>query len=204
LGSTLATVDAAPDLENAGAMQALALFLALFFSALGLGCLVLVIVGLPGTWLMIAIAVGIELLDTHWLTAGSRLSFGWWPIGASVVLAAAGEIVETWTAAAGLAAGGGSRRGMWGAILGGLIGGLLLTGLVPIPLVGTVVGAAAGAFLGALGAELTGIERAGTASSLKAATGAAIGRVLGTFGKTILAVAIWVLLTVAALWTALG
>jgi uncharacterized protein YqgC (DUF456 family) len=185
-------------------MQVLALFLALLFSALGLGCLVLVLIGLPGTWLMIALAVGIELVDTAWLPAGGDLSFGWWPIGVSVVLAIAGEIVETWTAAAGLAAGGGSRRGMWGAIIGGLAGGLLLTGLVPIPLVGTVVGAAAGAFLGALVAELTGIERASAGSSLRAATGAAIGRVLGTFGKTILAVVIWVLLTVATVWTAVA
>ena len=155
-------------------MQVLALFLSLLFSILGLGCLVLVILGLPGTWLMIALAVGIELLDTAWLVAGHATSFGWWPISAAIVLAIVGEVVETWTAAAGLSAGGGSRRGMWGAIIGGMVGGLLLTGLIPIPLVGTIVGAAAGAFLGALVAELTGLARADAASSLKAATGAAI------------------------------
>lgn len=197
-------LDSRPVLDQSPRVQALSLFLALVFTGLGLGCLVLVILGLPGTWLMIAMAAGLEMVDENWLAAGKTQSFGWWAIGTSAVLALAGEVLETWAAAAGLAAGGGSRRGMWGAIAGGLVGGLLLTGLVPIPVVGTVLGAALGAFGGAFAGEFTAEQGLGTGDSMRAAAGAAVGRIAGTFGKTIVAIVIWVVLTVALFWNLLA
>lgn len=173
-------------------MEALHILLAFGFALLGLGCLILGLLGLPGNWLLVALALGMQMLHHG--------SVGWGFLGAALALAIAGEVLETWASVAGLSAGGGSRRGMWGAIVGGLVGGILLTGLLPIPIVGTLVGAAAGAFLGALLGELTGPNGRPTGASLKAAAGAACGRVLGSFGKTILGVMIWTLLTVQVFW----
>ena len=173
-------------------MEALHILAALLFAVLGLGCLVVGLLGLPGNWLLLALAVGLALLQ-----AGS---LGWGILLGGLAFAIAGEVLETWASVAGLTAGGGSRRGMWGAIIGGFIGGILLTGLLPIPIVGTLVGAAAGAFLGALVSELTGPDGRPAGASIKAATGAACGRVLGSFGKTILGVMIWTMLTVQVFW----
>jgi len=173
-------------------MTALHVILALGFALMGAGCLVLGLLGLPGNWLLLALALGMELLFTA--------SVGWGFLFVGLLLAIAAEVLETWASVAGLSAGGGSRRGMWGAILGGLVGGILLTGLLPIPIVGTLVGAAVGAFLGALVGELTGPDGRPAGASLKAAAGAACGRVLGSFGKTILGVMIWTMLTVQVFW----
>ncbi len=172
-------------------MEALQVLLAIAFSLLGVVCLILGLLGLPGNWILLALALGMHFLSTG--------SIGWGFLGAALVIAIAGEALETWASVAGLSAGGGSRRGMWGAIIGGLVGGVLLTGLLPIPIVGTLVGAAAGAFLGALVGELTGPDGRAPGASLKAATGAAVGRVAGSLGKTILGVIIWTLLTVQVL-----
>lgn len=48
---------------------------------------------------------------------------------------------------------GASWKSIAGAIVGGILGGLFLTGLIPIPIVGTMAGAAIGAMLGAFFVE---------------------------------------------------
>ena len=174
-------------------MEFLQILLVIAFTLLGVLCLILGLVGLPGNWLLLGLAIGM-----HFLSDGS---IGWGLLAGVLALALAGEALETWASVAGLSAGGGSRRGMWGAIFGGLVGGILLTGLVPIPILGTLVGAAAGAFLGALLGELTGAQARATGASLKAATGAAVGRVAGSLGKTVLGVVIWTLLTFQVVWS---
>ena len=89
------------------------------------------ILGLPGLWLMVLAHVG-------------------WPSTiAMVLLALAAELAEFLAGAAGSAAAGGRKRGMFGAIAGGILGGIFLTFLIPIPIIGTIVGACAGAFIGA-------------------------------------------------------
>lgn len=171
-----------------------AIGLALLFALVGLGCLLLVAVGLPGTWLMIALAVGTHLLQGA-TGAGDGGTAIWWTIGICLALAGAGEAIETLAGAAGTHAGGGTRRGMVGAILGGIVGGIVLTPVIPIPLVGTLLGAVIGTFVGALAGEMTGDARGEGNESVKAAFGATVGRVLGSMGKTLVAAVVWVLLT---------
>lgn len=184
-------------------MEWLAYVVAFFFSLLGLGCLLLVVIGLPGTWILIAMAFGVELLDHHYLSApdgGTPETFGWWLLGACVALAAAGEVLEGAAGAAGTKAGGGSTRGMVGAVIGGLVGAIVLTPVIPIPVVGTLIGAMIGTFAGALIAERTGEQPGDVENSLKAASGATVGRLFGTLGKVMIASTIWVALTLGAFW----
>ena len=181
-------------------MELAALFVALLFTLLGLGCLVLVVIGLPGTWIMIALAVGVELLDHHYRTGANPETYGWWAIGACAVLAGAGEVLEAGAGAAGTRAGGGSRRGMVGAMIGGLVGAIVFTPLIPVPIVGTLIGALLGTFAGAAIAEHSHEEPPDAHATLKAAGGATIGRLLGTLGKAMIATTVWIVLSVGAFW----
>lgn len=175
-------------------MEWVAIGLALLFALLGLGCLLLTAIGLPGTWLMIALAAGIHLLQEATGSVGAATS-AWWTIGVCVALAGVGEVIETLAGAAGTHAGGGTSRGMVGAILGGIVGGIVLTPVIPIPLVGTLLGAMIGTFAGALAGEMTGEAAGDGGDSVKAAFGATVGRLLGSMGKTLVAAVAWVLLT---------
>ncbi len=176
-------------------MDWVAIGLALLFSLLGLGCLLLTAVGLPGTWLMIGLAAGVHLLQGALTTAGEATSV-WWTIAICAVLAGFGEAIETAAGAAGSHAGGGTSRGMVGAVLGGIVGGIALTPVIPIPLVGTLIGAMVGTFVGALAGELTGEADAAGGDSVRAAAGATVGRLLGSMGKTLVAAVVWVMLSI--------
>lgn len=178
---------------------------AALFSVLGLACVILVMIGLPGTWIMLALAFVVELVDRFWLSGqaqGSQHTFGWWLLGGSVLLAGIGEVVETLTGAAGTKVGGGSKRGMVGAVIGGILGAILFTPLIPIPLIGTLIGALLGTFAGALLAERSRSDRPDPSlgKDLKAATGATVGRLIGTMIKAMIAAALWITLSVAAVW----
>ena len=48
---------------------------ACLFALLGLACIVLMLLGLPGTWFMIGLAVLIDLLDGWWLPDEQRPTF---------------------------------------------------------------------------------------------------------------------------------
>jgi uncharacterized protein YqgC (DUF456 family) len=180
-------------------MEWTALLVAVLFTLLGLGCLLLVVIGLPGTWIMLGLAVTIEMLDHHYLD-GAPETFGWWAIGACAALALVGEALEAGAGAAGTHAGGGSRRGMVGAMIGGLVGAILFTPLIPIPVVGTLIGALIGTFVGAFVAERTAQEPPDAPSTFKAAGGATVGRLVGTLGKTMIAASVWVVLSIGAFW----
>lgn len=172
---------------------------AFVFALLGLGCLFLVVLGLPGTWAMLAIALLFELGDGVALPGPERVTFGWTLLAICAGLALVGEAVETVAGVAGARFGGGTRRGMVGAFFGGLAGALFLTGLVPIPVLGTLLGAMLGAFLGAWIGEATAPEARGREHNLRAALGAAAGRLGGTIAKLAIGVVMWVLLLRAAL-----
>jgi uncharacterized protein YqgC (DUF456 family) len=181
-------------------MEWLGILVAALFALLGLGCLVLVVVGLPGTWIMIGLAVALELLDHHYLSGSDPVTFGWPAIGASAALGLVGEALEAGAGAAGTAAGGGSRRGMAGAMLGGIVGAIFFTPLIPIPVVGTLIGALLGTFIGAAIAERSHAVPPDARKTLKAAGGATIGRLLGTMGKALVAITVWAVLSVTAFW----
>ena len=157
------------------------LALALLFAL----CLFLIPLGLPGTWLMLAVAFGYDLL-----TEGAD-PIGIWHIGGAALLALAAEIVEFTLAGRYAKKYGGSRRAGWGAILGGIAGAMIG---IPVPIVGPMIGAFAGAFAGALLLEYLGARDARAAT--RVAWGALVGRVVAAAMKVGVgvAMAVWLLL----------
>ena len=148
------------------------------------------IVGLPGLWLMVA-AHAVYALATGW-----NVYVGWPSLIALLALGVAAEVVEFVAGAAGSKAAGGRRRGMIGAIVGGLVGAVFFTGLVPIPIVGTIIGVCIGTFLGAAIAEYSG---KGAAHSMRVGIGAAKGRFWGIVSKSAFGFAMLIVSLAAAL-----
>jgi uncharacterized protein YqgC (DUF456 family) len=166
------------------------------FTIAGLLCTLLLVLGLPGAWLTIALAVLIDLVDVLWLAPEDRPTFSIGVLATAVVLAGLGELVEFAASALGAKRMGASRRGIVGALVGSLAGAAIGTFLIPVPVIGTLAGAVGGSFLGAVLGE-TSAGRS-VEHSMRPATGAAIGRVLGTLGKIPFAVAVWAVLSAAA------
>jgi uncharacterized protein YqgC (DUF456 family) len=175
-----------------------AIGVAILFALLGLVSLLSILLGLPGTWMLLGLAVLIELVDGVWLGGAPAVTFGWATLGVAALLSAVGEVIEAAAGAAGARWGGATRRGVVGAFVGGIVGAFLLTGLVPIPVVGTLVGGLVGAFLGALLGEVTAEQRRHPNESLRAAVAAALGKLAGTFGKLAVGVVVWIVLVRAA------
>ena len=101
-----------------------------------LACLALIPLGLPGLWVIVVITLGLVL-------AGQLA----WTLGLTVAaLALVAEVAEFLVLGRFGRAYGGSNRAFWGAVLGGMIG--LFVGL-PIPIVGSIVTAFLGTFVGA-------------------------------------------------------
>ncbi len=148
-------------------------------------CVTLVPLGIPGTFIMVGLAVVADI----WLHTG----IGWVAIGIASVLAALAEVFE-WTLSASLTRTyGGSSRAAWGAVIGGFAGALVG---VPVPVIGSVIGAFVGAFLGALAGEYSRPGSDGTVAA-RAATGALVGKAAATAVKLAIAIAIGVILSFA-------
>lgn len=180
-------------------MSWLFLLVAVIFAIVGLVFVLLVAVGLPGVWMLLAFALVIELIDGLYLPAGGSSTFSWWVLLVALGLAILGEVLEFAASALGAKHGGASRRGMIASIVGAMIGGLVGTFALPIPVVGSILGAVIGAALGAMVGEYTR-EGVTLRQTLKPAQGAAIGRFLGTLGKLPCAAAAWAVLVIAAFW----
>ena len=149
--------------------------------------LVLVPLGLPGLWVMVAGVVGYG-----WLT--DFRSVGIATIVAVVGLAFLGEIIEGWLGFRFARTFGGSRRSAWGALVGGIVGAVMG---VPVPIVGSVIGAFVGSFAGAALFEYS-LSRA-PATAVRAGWGAVVGRATAAAAKIALGVVIAVLGLFAAL-----
>lgn len=160
------------------------------FALFAVACIFITLIGLPGTWLMLAAALTIEALDVP--------LFGWWAIGIAGGLAILAEVAETVSGAAGASAAGASRRAALGAIIGGIVGALGGTILIPIPVVGTILGSALGAAAGAMILEISKHRDIRKSTSVIAVgKGAAVGRLLATAIKSGFALAMAVTLIVA-------
>jgi len=159
----------------------------LILAAVILVSLVLIVLGLPGLWIMVASAVTYNLI-----VPGDPI--GWFTLVAVAVLALVAELLEFTMTGRYARKYGGSRRAGWGAIIGGIIGAFVG---VPVPIVGPVIGAFVGSFCGALVAELTGGASAGDAT--RVAKGALIGRVMSTVLKIGIGFTIGVWIFVAAM-----
>src|SRR5512132_482202 len=162
----------------------MALLILAFVIALSL---ILIVLGFPGLWIMVATAVTYNLI-----VPGDPI--GWVTLIAVGVLALVAELLEFSLTGRYARKYGGSRRAGWGAILGGIVGAMVG---VPVPIVGPVIGAFVGSFLGALIAELTGGSSTGDAA--RVAKGALIGRVVSTGLKIGIGFTIGVWIFIAAL-----
>lgn len=150
--------------------------------------LAMILLGLPGTWLMIGAA-----LTFDWVVPGE--TFGVWTMGGTLVLALIAEVLEFTVAKRYTERTGGSGRAGWGALLGGL-GGAFAG--VPVPVIGSVLGAFAGAFVGAFVMEWT-VRRDDPAGLVRVATGALVGRAVATAAKlgAGVAIAAWLVIVAA-------
>ncbi|MDA1080724.1 MAG: DUF456 domain-containing protein [Gemmatimonadetes bacterium] len=145
--------------------------------------LLLIPLGLPGIWLMVATATALVLL-------GSAVKIGWFVVLGCAAIALVSELLDFVVAAKYTKKYGGSNRGAWGAVLGGIVGAIVG---VPVPIIGSVIGALVGSFAGALVAEYSvGASHEG---ATRAATGATIGRVIATAFKVAAGcvIAAWIL-----------
>ena len=149
--------------------------------------LLMIPLGLPGTWVMIVAAVGFD-----YLVPGNRI--GTAAVVGSGVLAVIGEWFEFTLGAKYARKYGGSRRAGWGAIIGGIVGAFAG---IPIPILGSMIGAFAGSFIGALAFEYTRGNDASLAT--RVAWGALIGRVAAVAAKSAIGCMIAAWLVLAAL-----
>jgi uncharacterized protein YqgC (DUF456 family) len=143
--------------------------------------LVLVPLGLPGLWLMVAGVLGYGAL-TGFRTIGIAT------LAIVLALALLGELVEWWVGFGLTERYGGSRRSGWGALAGGIVGAMVG---VPVPIVGSVIGAFVGAFAGAAALEYSLTRR--PAVAVRAGWGAVLGRAAGAAAKIALDVVIAVI-----------
>jgi len=149
--------------------------------------LILIVLGLPGLWIMVATAVVYNMI-----VPGDPI--GWVSLIAVAVLALIAELLEFTMTGRYARKYGGSRRAGWGAIIGGMIGAVVG---FPVPIIGPVIGAFVGSFVGALVAELTGGSSAGDAT--RVAKGALIGRVVSTMLKIGIGFTIGIWIFIAAM-----
>ena len=61
------------------------------FAVVAAVCVLLALLGLAGTWIMLAIALSVEFLDTYW---SDGETWGWTTLGVCFGLAVIGEIME--------------------------------------------------------------------------------------------------------------
>ena len=113
--------------------------IALLLTTLAFAGLLANVLGMPGNWLIVAMAAA-----CLGLAPDDRLSHvGWAPFIAIVLVAAFGELLEFAASALGASRMGGSKRGTVLAIfgsIGGAIAGLFCGTIIPIPIVGPVIG----------------------------------------------------------------
>ena len=133
--------------------------------------LILIVLGLPGLWIMVASAVTYNVV-----VPGDPI--GWVTLVAVGILAFVAELLDIALTGRYARKYGGSRRAGWGAIIGSIVGAMVG---FPVPIIGPVIGAFIGSFVGALIAEFTGGSSAGDAT--RVAKGALIGRVVSTVLK---------------------
>lgn len=152
----------------------------------------LIILSLPGTWVIIAIG-GL------WAFFTDAANFGWSFFLPLIGLAAFGEVVEFAAGYFGAKRFGGSNKGSVGGMIGAIVGAIMFA-----PLffgLGALFGALGGGYIGCFIVEkLCG---ASSAAAMRAALGATLGRFGGLVVKLGVAVTlIWLL--APRIWSSIG
>jgi len=152
--------------------------------------LILVPFSLPGNWLII-----ITTALFAWWHAEEKM-FSVYTLIIITVLAILGELIEFFSGVVGAKKAGARFRGSLGAIIGAITGAIIGTFLIPIPLLGTLLGSCAGAAILACLFEVTGGRKLEDTVSLS--FGAGLGVFLGTSAKITIGLLIWLIVAVAA------
>ena len=161
--------------------------LAVLLVTVSIAGLVLIALGLPGLWVIVAaVVIGGTVTGFHTIGAGT--------IAIVIALALLGELFELWFGYGLARRYGGSKRAGWGALIGGLVGAIIG---VPVPIIGSVIGGFVGAFAGATLLEYSRSPVAGAA--VRAGWGALLGRVAATAAKMTVGIVIAVVAVFAAL-----
>jgi uncharacterized protein YqgC (DUF456 family) len=150
----------------------------LLFGAVLLAAIPFQVLGLPGSWLLVADALFLRLLaGPHWISTSTVVVLA--------AMALLGEVAELWTAASGAADGrrvkGVVAASILGAMIGAIIGAPVLFGLGAIP------GMAAGAWFAVFLATI--LNGYGPGQAFKTAYGALVGRLKGTVLKIVICAA---------------
>jgi len=161
---------------------------AILLVLINLGAVVMVIFQLPGTWTMLGLTGLFSGLQI-WIEGWEARMVGPVALGVLLLLAVAGEVVETVAGASGAAKAGGTRTAAVLAIVGGIVGAIVGTILIPILIVGTVAGACAGAGGFAVVGDL--MRGRTFADARLTGQGAVIGKLWGTVIKVLIAVVMW-------------
>ena len=140
-----------------------------------LACLLIIPLGLPGLWLIAVVLLA--------LLAAGQVSWTFALVGAGAVVGT--EIAELWVLKRFGERFGGSNRAFWGAMAGGMVG--LFFGL-PVPVVGSVITAFLGTFVGA--GLVTFVETRSMARSTRVGAGVLLARTTAVALKVGVAVAI--------------
>lgn len=131
-------------------------------------CILVIPIGWPGLWLMVAI-VGV----------GAFLGeIGPGIVIAAIAVAATAELLEFVIVRRMSARYGGSNRAFWGAVAGGTIG--VFMGF-PVPILGPVIAGVVGSFVGAAGVAL--YESRDVASASRVGWGVVLARAIAAFVK---------------------
>ena len=150
--------------------------------------LVLIVLGLPGLWVMVASAVAY-----NYIVPGDPI--GWFTLIAVSVLGIIAEVLEFTMTGQYARKYGGSRRAGWGAIIGSIVGAIVG---FPVPIIGPIIGGFIGVFVGGFVGEMTAPGSSASGAG-RAATGAVIGRVVSTVLKIGIGFAIGAWIFIAAM-----
>jgi uncharacterized protein len=146
--------------------------------------LLLIPLGLPGAWIMVAI-----------LAAGAIYKVvGFFTLVIVVAVAAVAEVLEFVFVKRLNQQYGGSRKAFWGAIVGGILGVIIGA---PIPIIGSIIAGFLGSFVGS--AAVTLAETRNIDSARRVGWGVVLGRALAAVVKTFAGLVILVLGTFALL-----
>jgi uncharacterized protein len=176
------------------AYQITAILILLFATGIGW---VLTLIAMPGNWLIVAVAAVYAWLGPQ--SGATQLE--WRTVAVLLVLAIVGEILEFFAGVVGARRAGGSRRAAIYSLVGSFGGAIAgATAGIPIPVLGSAIGAVFGGALGAFGGAAFAEYSLGVHAhqSMKVGQAAFWGRLLGTGAKTVVA-SVMAIVTVVAI-----
>jgi len=166
------------------AISTFALIIVILF---GIVAIVLSVIGISGTWVVIASMIIFKILEQSVFPS-------WWLILFFTGVAGFVELIEFISGKLGVKKYGGSKKAETAGLISGIIGGLFGGFLVPIPIVGSLIGMLIISFIGVYYFEYKEIRDRSKAAYV--AWGSVVGRVFVVVLKlfTTLVMFVWTLI----------